>query len=614
MATLSALLSLVLAWTVLLPASSASAEGTPVTYKGFVYPAAATASPSADKPQSKLWYTDGAWWGLLASPSGAGVNIFELRSDHTWRDTGVVVDNRLTSTGDALWENGKLYVASRVSSGALRLYRFSYSSANRSYTRDSGFPVTIANGGTETITVARDNTGRLWTTWTQASTVYMSYSTTSDTTWAAPIAVPVSDVSVAADDISAVIAFGGSVGIMWSDQASNAFRFAVHSTSAAPDTQWTMETALDGTRFADDHMNLKSLLVDDNNRVHAAIKTSRGDSSSDSPSDPLIMVLSRTSSGTWSNATVAQVSSGLTRPQLALDSTNKDMYVLMTTEGGGQAYYKKTSLSNISFNASGTGATFMSATGAKINNISTTKDPVNSTTGLVAIASDTTTRTYYHAEMSLGGGGGTGTTASFVGAGTGSTNGSTSVVVSRPAGVAAGNVMVAGLTVRGTPTVTAPSGWTLVRNDVNGTAIRQAVYVRVAGASEPTSYTWGLSQSKAAVGQILGYAGVSTSNPVDVSGAQVRSSSTNITSPSVTTTAAGALVLRLNGITKATTVTPPSQNTERADVATTGASSPVTGESADRSQAAAGATGAATAVAGGSGSSIGQTVALRPAG
>jgi hypothetical protein len=33
---------------------------TPVTYQGAVYPTAGP-SPTEDKPQSKLWYNDGAW-------------------------------------------------------------------------------------------------------------------------------------------------------------------------------------------------------------------------------------------------------------------------------------------------------------------------------------------------------------------------------------------------------------------------------------------------------------------------------------------------------------------------------------------------------------------------
>lgn len=700
------LVALMWTFSLLLPATPAAAEGIPVTYRDFVYPSAATARPTADKPQSKLWYQAGAWWALMVSPSGAGVNIFELRSDHTWRDTGVTVDSRLTSTADALWDNGKLYVASRTSSSSLRLYRLSYSATNRTYTRDSGFPVTIANGGAESITVARDSTGRLWTTWTQASKVFVSYSTTSDTAFSTPLNVPVADYSVAADDISAVISFGDRVGVMWSDQASAAFRFAVHPATSPPTTDWSMETPLAGTRYADDHLNLKSLLLDDAGRVHAAVKTSLGDASTDAPTDPLMMVLSRSATGDWSHATAAVVADKLTRPQLALDSTNKDLYILMTDEGGGQAYYKKAPLSAISF-GSGKGQVLMSSPGALINNVSTTKDAVDSATGLVVIASDEFTRTYYHAEMSLGGtpppadttppstptnlqasaassssvslswtastddvgvtaytiyrdGAAVGTTGNtqftdsglqagttysytvqasdaagnrsaqsssvsattppaaggiaFRSAATAANGTATTVVVPAPAGVTAGDVLVAGITTRGVPTVTAPAGWTVVRNDVNGTTLRQVVYTKVATTAEPASYTWTLSASKAGVGQVLSYTGVSTTAPVDVAGAAVNASSSSIVSPSVTTSVPNAEIVRLHGIARSASIAAPTGYVERAEVSTVSATYPVTDESADLLQAASGASGSATATASGSALSIGQTVALRPAG
>ena len=376
-------------------APSAVAEGTPVTYKDFVYPSAANSAPTQDKPQSKLWYQSGAWWAIMATPSGNGVGIFEL-TGHVWRNTGVLVDNRPTSTGDALWQGNKLYVASRTSSGALRLYRFSYLSGSRSYSRDSGFPVQIASGGTESITVARDSAGRMWTTWTQASRVYMSYSTTSDSVWSSPTLVPGSDTSVSSDDISAVIATGSTVGIMWSDQASTAFRFAVHNAASAPASDWTMRTPLAGTGLADDHLNLKSLAADDNGRIHAVVKTSLTGGS-----DPSLIVLTRSATGTWTQATVATVADKLTRPQIALDQSNRNIYVVMTTEGGGTGYYKKAPLSNIAF-GSGKGTVFMASSGAKINDLSTTKDPVTNTTGLVAIGSASNIRTYFHTEMSLG--------------------------------------------------------------------------------------------------------------------------------------------------------------------------------------------------------------------
>lgn len=95
---------------------AAAAVGAPVTYEGHSYDSSVK-RPSEDKPQSKLWYHDGAWWALLVSEGGTLVHIHELMDDHTWRNTGTLVDSRVGGTGDALWSirDGRLYVATRSS-------------------------------------------------------------------------------------------------------------------------------------------------------------------------------------------------------------------------------------------------------------------------------------------------------------------------------------------------------------------------------------------------------------------------------------------------------------------------------------------------------------------
>ncbi|WP_250556511.1 PKD domain-containing protein [Pseudonocardia lacus] len=401
LARLGALVALVVGLVPLGATAAHAAPGPPTSYPGHQYGSGASAA-TADKPQSKLWFHDGSWWALMVTPTGT-VNVYELMANHTWRDTGTVVDERAASTGDALWTDGKLYVISRTggSGGQVRLYRYSYAAGPRTFSRDSGYPVTPAgSGGTESATIDKDSLDRLWITFTRSSKVYVAHSTTSDTTWTAPFRITGADTDVAADDISALVAMPGKIGVMWSDQASKSFRFAVHLDSD-PDTAWTVESPLSGTRLVDDHINLKSISGDDQGRVHAALKTSRGDSSSDPDSDPSLVVLSRSSTGTWTSATSATVGDGLTRPQLALDTTNGLLFVMQSTESGGKAYYKSAPLGNISF-PPGKGDTLISAPGALINNVSTTKDPVTAATGLVAIASDQFARRYYHAEIALG--------------------------------------------------------------------------------------------------------------------------------------------------------------------------------------------------------------------
>ena len=377
--------------------------------------AAAGAAPTEDKPQSKLWFTDGSWWALMRT-TGAGadgdadITIHRLLPDHTWRDTGTVVDTRPDGTGDALWEDGTLLVVSRVPSGSVDVARLAYDPAGDTYTMASGFPRSVAAGSIESVTIARDSRGRLWVTFTKPNPadtrlnqVWVAHSTTGDTAWTAPFLVPASDTTVKSDDISAVVAFGGKVGVMWSDQQSQVVRFAVHLDTAPDTSGWTVETPVSGTRSADDHLNLKSLVEGDDGRIYAAIKTSRGDSSTDSSSDPLICVLSRSSAGTWTSATVATVAERLTRPQLALDQTNHQVYVVMSTESGGNVYYRRSPMgASLSFAPR---ATLLTWSGARINNATTAKAPVTAASGLVVLASDEkNTMRYYHAELDLGAG------------------------------------------------------------------------------------------------------------------------------------------------------------------------------------------------------------------
>ena len=187
----------------------------------------------------------------------------------------------------------------------------------------------------------------------------------------------------------------------------------------------------------------------------------------------------------------------------------------------------------------------------------------------------------------------------------------TTLVLPRPAGTVSGDELLASVSVRGTPTITPPAGWTLVRRDVRTTTFTQAVYVHPAGASEPTSYTFTFDSSQTAVGAIAAYTGVDGSNPTAGDSGQANSGSTSITAPSLTAAVPGTRLVGLFGITGNTTVTPPTGMTERSEIV-----SPVTSKLTlsldDQSNAASGASGARVATAAASGNSIGQLVALRP--
>jgi Polysaccharide lyase len=197
---------------------------------------------------------------------------------------------------------------------------------------------------------------------------------------------------------------------------------------------------------------------------------------------------------------------------------------------------------------------------------------------------------------------------------------STSLTVARPSGVAAGDTMVAALDIRVAASVSlvAPSGWTLIRRDSNTAgyaALTQALYYRVAGSSEPGSWTWTFGKSAAAAGAVVSFSGVDTTSPVDAHSGVYVPRSKSITAPSVTTTTAGDAVVGFFGSSGNKRISPPSGMIESYDVTGSSGGVAATEEGSSMIFAAAGATGNKTAVSQGSppSSNIGQLLALRSA-
>jgi DNA-binding phage protein len=118
---------------------------------------------------------------------------------------------------------------------------------------------------------------------------------------------------------------------------------------------------------------------------------------------PLIMLLVRDQAGNWTNYRFGRVIDHHTRPIVMIDQEHRNLYVFAThDENCGAIYYKKTSLSNISF-SDGWGTPFIqSSTDTCVNNATSTKQNVNSATGLPVLASDNTSKNYLHNIMDLG--------------------------------------------------------------------------------------------------------------------------------------------------------------------------------------------------------------------
>ncbi|RAX17648.1 PKD domain-containing protein [Pseudarthrobacter sp. AG30] len=274
------------------------------------------------------------------------------------------------------------------------------------------------------MTIDADSIGGIWATWTQVggnstsgftNTVYVNYSSNNGATWGTPFVLPVASPNPAPDDISAVVAFGGGqIGVMWSDQRTDTMWWATHADGKPANSNWKLQPAIRGNGQADDHLNLKTLQADTSGRVFAAVKTSLNDTSSNKTLPQLVLLVFKPGTGAFTQSTIATTGDCVSRPQIVLDTQNNLVRAFHTAPPtsvsgcafsgvAGSIYEKTASMDNPVF-GSGRGTPIMqAASSSNINDVTTSKQSVNNTTGLVVMASDNVAKRYWFSDRPLGG-------------------------------------------------------------------------------------------------------------------------------------------------------------------------------------------------------------------
>ena len=109
--------------------------------------------------------------------------------------------------------------------------------------------------------------------------------------------------------------------------------------------------------------------------------------------------------GDWTKSVFGRVSDGFTRPVVMLDTDAQQvLHVRHGAEANGTIYVKTASFDNPTF-VTGLGTVFMKdAASSHLNNVTSTKQNVNATTGLVMLAGNESASRYWWNVDPLGGG------------------------------------------------------------------------------------------------------------------------------------------------------------------------------------------------------------------
>ncbi|MEX2137781.1 MAG: DNRLRE domain-containing protein [Pirellulales bacterium] len=301
------------------------------------------ASNTADKPQSKVWTHGGHWWAVFVGDS-TGTGLFRLDGT-AW--TKVLHLSNTYFRADVKPAEDLVHIL-LVKGASSRLATLQFvPGAPGTYQPWSVQPGLVSlplSSATETATVDKDSTGRLWIAFDTTSQIQVIHSVAPYSSWSAPITLA---TGVNSDDISAITSMpGGQMGVMWSNQSTERFGFRVRDDLASPH-EWSADevpasqSALDvGNGMADDHINIA---VISDGTLFAAVKTEY-----DTAGFPKTALLVRRPNGQWDD--LYEVDGRGTRAIVEVSEVqNRLLVVYRAKDNGGPIVYRESPLSAISF-------------------------------------------------------------------------------------------------------------------------------------------------------------------------------------------------------------------------------------------------------------------------
>ena len=210
--------------------------------------------PTADKPQSKLWFMDGCWWAIL--PDSTGPTLWQ-RTDKGWKEDPGVRKNLKGILGRAdVWAEKNEVTAVGVADSSLTVFRLFKKSKSHEIQWEARILANLLppsnNHPIETATIAKDGKGNWWVAATADSQVCVWFSSNNGKNWTTPSILA---KGIDEDDICVVTPLNGGIGVIWSDQVRDAILMRVHKDGKPAGIWEKEEVAESGNKTADDHLN-----------------------------------------------------------------------------------------------------------------------------------------------------------------------------------------------------------------------------------------------------------------------------------------------------------------------------------------------------------------------
>jgi hypothetical protein len=207
--------------------------------------------PTADKPQSKLWFSHDSWWAVL--PRLTGPSLWQ-RTNAGWVEHLEVraALAGLPGRADVWWDTDGATAVS-AADRIIRIFRLrpTDASARTWHAEILATRPAPASDAIETVTLARDRGGVWWIAATVQEKVF-AWSSPDARAWSQPELI---GRGMDPDDICAVTPLAEGVGVIWSDQKHDTVNFRVHR-SGQPLAVWEpVEVVQSGDRNADDHFH-----------------------------------------------------------------------------------------------------------------------------------------------------------------------------------------------------------------------------------------------------------------------------------------------------------------------------------------------------------------------